>query len=288
MENRWKFSFTGEQMDNLIYVSFAMDGREIPESLPEEQENAEEDSTTETSSDAEQRQDSELGTQQMKFWARFVDYCNQEDRGEDIASRKPLPQNWYDIAVSDADFQLEFTLTRGKYLSLIIYAYNGEAFSRLESKKAEIETVFGDKLDWYSSRKTSVAKRIIYKRECEIFNPEKQEELFAWMIDKFDQMCNALVKVGELDDEEQPTEKFAGLKQYLVSSGKSEIIFSFAEIENIIGTALCKSAYTYSAYWQPSPTHTMPNTILAAGYKVASVDLIGKRIILEKQNNPDK
>ncbi len=32
----------------------------------------------------------------------------------------------------------------------------------------------------------------------------------------------------------------------------------------------------------------MPNTILAAGYKVASVDLIGKRIILEKQNNPDK
>ncbi len=101
-------------MDNLIYVYFAMDGREIPESLPEEQENAEEDSTIETSSDAEQRQDIELGTQQMKFWTRFVDYCNQEDRGEDIASRKPLSQNWYDIPVSDADFQLEFTLTRGK------------------------------------------------------------------------------------------------------------------------------------------------------------------------------
>lgn len=91
-------------------------------------------------------------------------------------------------------------------------------------------------------------------------------------------MCNALVKVGELDDEEQPTEKFAGLKQYLVSSGKSEIILFFAEIESIIGTALCKSAYTYPAYWQPSPTHIMPNTILAAGYKVASVDLIGKKL----------
>lgn len=288
MENRWKFSFTWEQMDKLIYVSFAIDGREIPESLPEEQENAEEHSNTETSSFTEQRQDTELGTQQMKFWTRFIDYCNQEDRGEDIASRKPFPQGWYHVSISDADFHLEFTLTRGKYLSLIIYAYNQETFSRLESKKAEIETVFGDKLDWYSSRKTSMAKRIIYKRECEIFNPEKQEELFAWMIDKFDEMCNALVKVGELDDEEQTTEKFAGLKQYLVSSGKSEITISFAEIESIIGAALCKSAYTYPAYWQPSPTHTMPNTILAAGYKVASVDLIGKRIILEKQNNPDK
>jgi hypothetical protein len=101
-------------------------------------------------------------------------------------------------------------------------------------------------------------------------------------------MSNALVKVGELDDEELPTEKFAGLKQYLVLSCKSEITLSFAEIESIIGTALCKSAYTYPAYWKTSPTHTMLNTILGAGYKAASVDLIGKRIVLEKQNNPEK
>lgn len=96
---------------------------------------------------------------------------------------------------------IEFTLTRGKYLSLLIYAYNGEAFSRLESKKKEIEAEFGDRLDWYSSRKNSVAKRIIYKRECEIFNPDKQDELFAWMINKFDALCGALVKAGELDEE---------------------------------------------------------------------------------------
>ena len=78
------------------------------------------------------------------------------------------------------------------------------------------------------------------------------------------------------------------MKDYLKSSDKAEIELTFAEIESIIGTELCKSAYTYAAYWQPSPTHTMTNTILAAGYKVESVDLIGKRIILEKQNNPDK
>ena len=61
-----------------------------------------------------------------------------------------------------------------------------------------------------------------------------------------------------------------------------------AEIENIIGMTLCKSAYTYLAYWQPSPTHTLPNTILSAGYKIASIDLRGKRIALEKQNNPSR
>lgn len=33
------------------------------------------------------------------------------------------------------------------------------------------------------------------------------------------------------------------------------ISLSFKEIEDIIGCDLGKSAYNYSAYWQPSPTH---------------------------------
>ncbi len=128
----------------------------------------------------------------------------------------------------------------------------------------------------------------MFKREGEIFNPEKQDELFAWMLDKFDELNNALVAVGELSEDKKSVDKFSGLKQYLLSSGKSEITLSFAEIENIIGMTLCKSAYTYLAYWQPSPTHTLPNTILSAGYKIASIDLRGKRIALEKQNNPSR
>lgn len=49
-----------------------------------------------------------------------------------------------------------------------------------------------------------------------------------------------------------------------------------------IESTLCKSAYNYSAYWNPSPTHTMPNTILAAGFKVVSVDLVSKSLLLQK------
>lgn len=81
---------------------------------------------------------------------------------------------------------------------MVIYVYNHEAFTRLESKKATIEEVFGNKLDWYSSKKDSVAKRIIYKYECEIFNPKKQAEIFSWMIDKYDELCYALTMAGEL------------------------------------------------------------------------------------------
>lgn len=53
-------------------------------------------------------------------------------------------------------------------------------------------------------------------------------------------------------------------------------------IKQIYSLTLCKSAYNYSAYWNPSPTHTMPNTILAAGFKVVSVDLVSKSLLLQK------
>lgn len=276
MENRWKFSFTTEQMNKLIYVTWIKDGRRIPEPLPQEI-----DSSDKGDKDSQQTKFvGDLGELQLQFWTDFVEYCKQEGREGDLALRKPFAQNWYDVPVNGADYHLSFTVTRSKYLSLIIYAYNKEAFDRLEGKKGEIEEVFGDKLDWYSSREGSEAKRIIYKREADVFNPSKQEEYFAWMIDKCDELSNALVQVGEMDEEPQEKDKFSKLKQYLEECGKSELTLTFSEIEEIIGCSLCKSAYNYSAYWNPSPTHSMPNTILAAGYKIVAVELLSKKILL--------
>lgn len=280
MENRWKFSFTSEQMNKLIYVTWVNDGRPVPAPLPEEKEN------TEKTSGKEKLFANAVGNLkelQLKFWTNFVEYCKEKGRDRDIARRKPLAQSWYDIPVNGADYHLSYTITRSKYLSLLIYVYNKEVFERLESKKSQIEEVFGNKLDWYSSREGSEAKRIIYKHEVDVFNPSKQEEYFAWMIDKYDELSNALIQVGEMYEEQQEEDKFSRLKQYLENCGKSELTLNFSDIENIIGNTLCKSAYNYSAYWTPSPTHTLPNTILAAGYKVVCVDLKFKSVLLQKQ-----
>ena len=102
--------------------------------------------------------------------------------------------------------------------------------------------------------------------------------------EKFDLLVDALVSADELDNEEPSGEKFSEIKKYLESCGKSKISLTFAEVENIIGTELCRSAYTYPVYWKPSKTHTMANTIVAAGYEVISVDLTSKKIDLEKRN----
>lgn len=191
MEQRWQISFTDENLKKLVYVNFVNDGREIPEEVTESV------ATVIAEVVHDQVPKNDLGTAQLQFWTAFVDYCRANGRGEDIASRKPFAQNWYDISVGAADYHLSFTITRNKYLSVLIYAYSPEAFRRLESKKVALEASFGYELDWYSSKESSVAKRIRYVQEAEIFNTEKQDELFAWMIEMYDRLYTALDAVGE-------------------------------------------------------------------------------------------
>ena len=88
-------------------------------------------------------------------------------------------------------------MTYGKYLSLVIYVYNPEAFARIESKKSIIEKVFGAELDWYSSREKSTHKRIIYKKEVDFSDTSKREELYSWMIEYFDKLQKALEEADE-------------------------------------------------------------------------------------------
>lgn len=194
METRWQFSLTEMQLGILSYVYFVEDGREIPPELPIENDSINNKSNLSNDSIIE---DNILEKKQLEFWTDFVDYCNNKNR-TDIAVRKPFGQNWYDIIVGANDYHLSFTLTRNKYMTILIYSYNLDAFRRLESKKSVIESTFGHKLDWYSSRENSTAKRILYKYECDIFNSQKQPEIFDWMIEHYDKLCNALSVAGEL------------------------------------------------------------------------------------------
>lgn len=188
MENRWQFSLTEEQFDKLLYINFVNDKREIPAELPEETNDENNNSFV---------LENILEKQQCQFWTNFVEYCKNQDRN-DIAARKPSGQNWYDISIGANDFYISFTITRSKYISILIYANSLETFNRLESKKEDIEIMFGNKLDWYSSREKSSAKRIIYKKNAEIFNVTKQNEIFMWMIEKFDALTNALRNINEI------------------------------------------------------------------------------------------
>lgn len=83
-------------------------------------------------------------------------------------------------------------------------------------------------------------------------------------------------------EESRSSDKFVQLKNHLLSVSSDELTLSFADIESIIGSKLCESAYKYSAYWHISPTHTMPNTILEAGYRIVKVNIKEQLLTLHK------
>jgi hypothetical protein len=188
VEKRWDIHFKDEdQMIELLHISFVNDGRaDVPE-IPKPEIDELSDATTVTT-----REQSERHLLRMDFWTNFVQYCRDNGRGDDIATRKPSNHDWYDVTVGSPNYHLFFQLVRKKILRIGIYVYRPEYFSKLESKKAEIENACGFSLEWYTSREKSVAKRILYSVEADIHNSELYIQHFEWLIDHFDKLKNAL------------------------------------------------------------------------------------------------
>lgn len=77
-------------------------------------------------------------------------------------------------------------------------------------------------------------------------------------------------------------DKYADLVEYLKRETRDDFYLDLSKIEEIIGQALPKSAYQYSAYWHPSDTHYSANLILECGFRV-SPDLRNKRLRLVRE-----
>lgn len=76
--------------------------------------------------------------------------------------------------------------------------------------------------------------------------------------------------------------KFDNFIYYLRHQTQNSFTLSFAEIEDIIGSRLCNSAYKYKVYWSPSGRKAgFPTSVLGCGYRM-DPDLINKRVTFYK------
>ncbi|WP_311764976.1 DUF4268 domain-containing protein [Paenibacillus agricola] len=187
LELRWCIKFEDKQMMDLLHISFVKDKRLDTPELPVPGVTELTETTAATSKELSERH-----YLRKDFWTRFVQYCRDHGREEDIASRKPSYVDWYDVTVDSRDYHLFFQLVRKKILRIGIYVYRPEDFARLESNKEEIENTCGFSLEWYTSRDKSTAKRILYSIEADIHNTELYEQHFEWLIRHFDALKNAL------------------------------------------------------------------------------------------------
>ena len=189
MEKRWRLKFDGNAKIELLHIPFVDDGRDIPPEIkkveitpaPIEKHMP---SSTVGLSDGDYRR--------FEFWSNFVDYCKTIGRDKDIGSHKPSCDDWYDVTLHNPEYHVFFQLYHQKVLRIGLYVYQPEVFARLESKKAEIETLYGSQLEWYTSRKKSVAKRILHSIEADVHNPQLYKQHFDWLKDQFDKLKHAL------------------------------------------------------------------------------------------------
>ena len=77
--------------------------------------------------------------------------------------------------------------------------------------------------------------------------------------------------------------KYAPLTGYLSSSGMDYILMTFAEVEEVIGDKLPRSAFEYRPWWSNNPSnHVNADSWLRAGYKTADVDMTERKLAFRK------
>lgn len=142
-----------------------------------------------------------------------------------------------------------------------------------------------------SATKTELARLDIPQNEAQIDIEDrikKGKSQLSGFVDSVIVDSEALLSLAaelKTAEESQSSDKFVQLKKHLLSRGEDELTLSFAAIESIMGAKLCESAYRYSAYWHISPTHTMPNTLLEAGYRITKVNVREQYIHLRKSSS---
>jgi hypothetical protein len=195
LENRWRLHFTDQQKQALLHISFVNEDRDEKPELPKP--TSEFDLERDQIYLAKKEGLNDLQMDRLKFWTLFVDYCQSIGRGDDIGSRQANQSRSYDIPIGSSEYIVFFQVMQRGNLRIGLYVYQTESFERLESRRAELEKIYGSGLDWDVSHKNSKSRRIIHEIKADAFKPERYQENFEWLIDQFDKLMSALFEVDD-------------------------------------------------------------------------------------------
>lgn len=193
IENRWDFSFEGEQEKlDLLHIGFVKEEREDVEEIPEE--------ITLTLDEIPTTNGAEMTTSefQLDFWTNFINYCTEIGRESEIASRSPYSHNYYDVKFSNKNYHIFFNIIGSDIIRVGIYIYNENVFKLIEQQKDKIEQICGFELDWYTSKEDSVAKRVLYSSTTDLRDRSNYHQNFDWLISHYDKLKRALDVVEPL------------------------------------------------------------------------------------------
>ena len=113
------------------------------------------------------------------------------------SKQKAAGRTYYDVHIGANGYHLFFSIPYGKRIKMGIYTYNVDTYNRLKELKDQIETEFGENLNWEYSKSTGTTRSIVIEEKADVFNPAEQSKIFDWIIDHFDRITTALSMTGE-------------------------------------------------------------------------------------------
>lgn len=152
---------------------------------------------------AEARTLSSTKLDQQAFWQEMRDYIKAN--GSAMSPRKPLPQHWYEMAIGRANFNISLTVNTDLNRIGCELWMSGEkakqAFSQLQANLTDIESEFGQPLEW-QPLEGKIGCRIAIHRDASIHDVAQRAEARAWLYEmavRFHKVFAARVKAIRLD-----------------------------------------------------------------------------------------
>ncbi len=118
----------------------------------------------------------------------------------------------------------------------------------------------------------------------------KEDELIYKTITNEDELLHSedimslLYRLKADNPKEYEHKPFERLQEYFLNLELSPHSLSFEEIEHIMETTLCASAYKYSSYWHNKNRGSIADCWLKNGYVIQRLHLDKKYIVFRKEN----
>jgi hypothetical protein len=123
---------------------------------------------------------------QLEFWNGFVDYFSKQATPFK-ARQKANPHHYYDLHIGSSKIHIVFTISvQHNFIRTELYINNSkELYNKLLENKTQIETAFGNVLDWREDLLLDAkASRIQFVREnIDIKQKENFQTAYIWLLE---------------------------------------------------------------------------------------------------------
>jgi len=124
----------------------------------------------------------------LAYWASFAEFL--KSKGSSFRIRRANKDGWFEFPIGRAGFVISATIsTEKKRIGVELYKHDDvgkAAFHGLWAEKQQIESEFGEVLDWQELPTKKASRIVLYRFGADVTDEAQRQDLHAWMLAKMD------------------------------------------------------------------------------------------------------